>query len=208
MSQRLRILLGLSLVIGVSLACSIGDAAPLPTAEPTASTTPTIVSPTQVQIAVPTAIPTVASESLPTDTATPTLAFTLIPTLIPASTATVLIPTHTPIHTSKPRLITATATRKPVSAGPLTINYETVGIKRGLDNQSVLTFKVVAAGGAGGYNYYHDDQKQAGAIFAVPGICGYPFVHTIKVTSADGQTATLPYFINGLCPSSTPTPEM
>jgi hypothetical protein len=204
MPQRLRTLLGLSLLIGASLACSIGgDTAPASTAEPTAAaTTPTSVSPTQVQIAVPTAIPTAASESLPTDTATPTLTFTLIPTLTPTPAATVLTSTHT----SKPKLTTATATGRPVSAGPLTISYEAVGIKRGLDNQSVLTLKVAAAGGAGGYTYYNDDQKQAGAIFDVPGICDHPFVHTIKVTSADGQTATLPYFINGLCPSPTPTP--
>jgi hypothetical protein len=186
MSQRMRILLGLSLLIVASLACSIGGG---PAAAPT--TTPTIVSPTQVQIAVPTAAPTVSGEVLPTDTATPTA--TLTPT-------TVLTPTHA----SKPR--PATATKKPVSTGPLTINYEVVGIASGPDNQAVLTLKVIATGGAVSYTYYNDDQKQAGATFDVPGSCGHPFVHTIKVTSADGQTATRPYFIGGLCPSPTPTP--
>jgi hypothetical protein len=188
MLQRMRILLGLSLLIVASLACSIGgNMAAAPT------TTPTIVSPTQVQVVVPTAMPTVSGEVLPTDTATS------MATLTP--TATVLTPTRT----SKPR--PATATKKPVNTGPLTINYEAVGITGSPDNQAVLTLKVIATGGAGGYTYYHDDQKQAGATFDVPGICGHPFVHTLKVTSADGQTATLPYFIGGLCPSPTPTPK-
>jgi hypothetical protein len=192
MSQRLRTLLGLSLLIGASLACSIGgDAVPAPTVEPAAvPTTPTNDPPTKVQIAAPTAMPTGADEALPTGTATPTL--TLTPT------TTVLTPTHT----SKPR--SATATRKPVSTEPLTIDYKAVGIKRSSDDQAVLTLKVVATGGAGGYTYYHDNQKQAGAIFEVPGSCGRPFTHTLKVTSADGQTATLPYQEKGLCPSSTP----
>lgn len=194
MSQRLRTLLGLSLLIGASLACSIGgDPVPAPTAEPAATptATPTNIPPTKVQIAVPAAVPTVAGEVLPTDTATPTLTLT----------ATVL----TPPRTSKPR--PATATKRPVSTGPLTINYEAVGINRGPDSQSVLTLKVIATGGAGGYTYYNDDQKQAGATFDVPGSCGHPFVHTLKVTSADGQTATLPYFVGGQCPSPTPTPN-
>jgi hypothetical protein len=138
---------------------------------------------------VPTAVLTVAGEVLPTDTATPTATLT---------------PTPTPTKTSKPRPATAMATKKPVSTGPLTIRYEAVGITNGPDNQAVLTLKVIATGGAGGYTYYHDDQKQAGATFDVPGRCGKPFNHTLKVTSADGQNATLKYSERGLCPTPTP----
>jgi len=200
MSRRLTLILALSGLIFTSLACSLAgpEASPAPSqpaAQPTTAvptTQPTAVLPTKVQIEIPTAAPTIAGEVLPTDTATPS------PT--PTSTATATA-------TQKPKSATATATKKPVSAGPLTIAYERVSIKRNPNNQAVLTLKVIATGGGGGYTYYHDDQKQVGATFDVPGSCGRPFVHTIKVTSADGQSAAAQYFLPGDCPTPTPTPK-
>ena len=200
MSRRFTLILALSGLIVTGLACSLAgpDSTPAPAetlptptiAAPTAQ--PTAIPPTKVQIEIPTAAPTIAGEVLPTDTATSA------PT--PTTTAT-------PTPTQKPQQATATATKKPVSTGPLTINYERVTIKRNPNNQAVLTLKITATGGGGGYAYYHDDQKQAGATFDVPGSCGRPFVHTIKVTSADGQTVAAQYFIAGDCPTPTPTPK-
>ena len=45
---------------------------------------------------------------------------------------------------------------------------------------------------------------QPSATFNIAGRCGKPFVHTIKVTSGDGQTLAVPYHINGICPTPTP----
>lgn len=200
MSRRFTLLLVLGGLILTTLACSLAGpeaapppvkSAPSPTvAAPTAQ--PTALPPTQVQIEIPTAAPTVAGEVLPTDTAT--------------STATPTV-TATATSTPKPSQATATPTKKPANAGPLTVEYQAVEIKRNPNNQAVMTLKVTARGGGGGYVYYHDDQKQAGATFDVLGSCGRPFTHTIKVTSADGQTAIAKYFIAGDCPTPTPTPK-
>jgi hypothetical protein len=205
MSRRFTLIFALSCLIFTGLACSLAgpEAAPAP-AQPTptpttaapATTQPAAIPPTKVQIEVPTAMPTIAGEVLPTDTATAS------PT--PTSTATA---TATATATQKPKPATATPTKKPVSAGPLAIAYEVVAIKRNPDNQAVMTLKVIATGGAGGYTYYHDDQKQAGATFDVLGSCGKPFVHTLKVTSADGQTVAVSYFKAGDCPPPTATPK-
>jgi outer membrane biosynthesis protein TonB len=210
MSRRFTLMiLALSCLVFTGLACSLAGPESAPAAvEPTsmppavapATAQPAAVPPTKVQIEIPTTMPTVAGEVLPTDTLTPTPT----PTSTPTGTPTL---TTTPTNTLKPKPATATPTKKPVSAGPLTIDREVVTIKRNPGDQAVLTLKVIATGGGGGYIYYNDDQKQAGAIFDVPGSCGKPFVHTIKVTSADGQTATLPYFIAGQCPAPSPTPK-
>ena len=211
MSRRFTLILALSCLIFTGLACALSGpestpAAVAPTLTPPAAapatTQPAAVPPTKVQIEIPTAMSTVAGEVVPTDTLTPTPTSTSTGT--PTGTPTV---TATPTSTVKPKPATATPTKIPVSTGPLTIDREIVTIKRNPGDQAVLTLKVIATGGAGGYVYYNDDQKQAGAIFDVPGSCGRPFVHTIKVTSADGQTATLPYFIAGQCPAPTSTPK-
>lgn len=200
MSRRFTLILTLSGLIFTSLACSLAgpEASPAP-AQPAApsitaapASEPTAIPPTKVQIEIPTAAPTIAGEVLPTDTAT------LSPT--PTSTATATA-------TQKPKSATATATKKPVSTGPLTISYEYLSIKRNPNNQAVLMIKVIATGGGGGYTYYHDDLKQTGAVFDVLGTCGKKFTHTLKVTSADGQTATVGYSRAGDCPTPTPTPK-
>jgi hypothetical protein len=202
MSRRVTLILALSCLIFTGLACSLAGPENAPAAvQPSLTSAPAMPATTQsptatstkVQIEIPTVMSTVAGEVLPTDTATST----------PTPTPTV----PTPTNTSTPRPPTATSTKKPVSSGPLTISYEVVVIKRNPGDQAVLTLKVIATGGAGGYTYYNDDLKQTGATFDVLGGCGKPFVHTLKVTSADGQTATLPYFIAGKCPVPTPTPK-
>lgn len=150
------------------------------------------------------------SEAAPTNapanseaSATPTLPATVTQTSIPAAT---LIPINpaAPTATKRPTVLT---TRKPTSSGPLAFTYDVIGIRRLPDNSAIMTLRVNAAGGSGRYTYYHDDSKQAGATFDVPGHCGKPFVHTLKVTSTDGQSVAQPYFINGVCPTPTPTPK-
>ena len=183
-------LIGLFLVV-VSAACSSGGPAPQaapPTAtaavQPTATLPP--LSPTQTPLA-PTDPPTASPTETPTETPRPT------------DTAT---PTATVTPTPKPRLpVTA---RPRVTAAPLTISYEVVEIKRDQGEQATLMLKVNATGGGGSYRYYHDDIAQSGALFKVAGVCGKPFVHTIKVSAANGETVALPYHVSGICPTPTP----
>jgi hypothetical protein len=202
MSQRQSLVLAVLLLTLTTLACSIGG--PAAQTEPISATpteTPTAMpAPTEVQLATfppitpstepPTLLPAApTAEQLtqqPSDTPTPTVTATLTRTLKPASSAT----------------------RKPtVSAGPLTANYEVVEIKRLPNDDAALVLRVIATGGGGGYRYYNDNIQQAGATFEVPGKCGKPFVHTIKVTSADGQSVSLQYFVGGQCPTPTATPK-
>jgi len=179
MSKRLSLSIGLVMLIVASMACSFAGATAEPTAVPP-TTAPPSPPPINTLPAVatfpPIAPPTVAGEELPTDTATPTA-------------------TETPQPS-------AGATAKPnvASSGPLSVRYEVVKIKRSPDDQAVMTLRVIATGGAGGYRYFHDNIRQAGATFDVLGRCGKPFVHTIKVTSASGESVAVPYFEAGTCP--------
>jgi hypothetical protein len=84
------------------------------------------------------------------------------------------------------------------------VTYEVAQIIRKPGDEATLVLKVYATGGSGGYRYYHDDIQQPNATFNIPGRCGKPFVHTIKVTSGDGQTVALPYHVGGVCPTPTP----
>ena len=178
-------------LIGVSAtvlaACSSGG--PIPQAAPPTATveglpTATLppLSPTQPPLA-PTDPPTESPTEtpLPTDTSTPTATVTPTP---------------------KPRV--AGTVRPRVTAAPLVISYEVVEIKRDQGEQATLMLKVNATGGGGAYRYYHDDIVQPGALFKVAGICGKPFVHTIKVSAANGETVSLPYHVGGRCPTPTP----
>jgi hypothetical protein len=179
MSKRLSLSIGLVMLIAASMACSFAGTATEPTAVPP-TTAPPSPPPINTLPAVatfpPIAPPTVAGEVLPTDTTTPTA-------------------TETPQPS-------AGATAKPnvASSGPLSVRYEVVKIKRSPDDQAVMTLRVIATGGGGGYQYFHDNIKQAGATFDVLGRCGKPFVHTIKVKSASGESVAVPYFEAGTCP--------
>ena len=112
-------------------------------------------------------------------------------------------PTATLTRTPRPRSTAATV-RPRNTATPLNVTYEVVEIKRKSGDEATLTLKVYATGGSGGYRYYHDDIQQPGATFNIAGTCGKPFVHTIKVTSGDGQTVAVPYHVSGVCPTPTP----
>ena len=100
--------------------------------------------------------------------------------------------------------MTAATVRPRNTATPLSVSYEVVEIKRRPGDEATLVMKVYASGGSGSYRYYHDDIQQPNATFNIPGRCGKPFVHTIKVAAGDGQTVALPYHVNGVCPTPTP----
>jgi hypothetical protein len=179
-------LIGLFLVVALA-ACSSGG--PTPQAAPptaTAGVAPTAtlppLSPTQTPLA-----PTDPPTESPTETP------------LPADPAT---PTATATPTPRPRL--SGTVRPRVTAAPLAVSYDVVEIKRDQGEQAILMLKVNAMGGGGGYRYYHDDIVQPGALFKVAGMCGKPFVHTIKVSAANGETVSLPYHVAGLCPTPTP----
>ena len=201
MSKRLPLWIALALLGDAGLACTLaGDAAssmkPLPTnaatpqpvdTQPVVATFPPLTSPppeATAGAAVSPAAPVTTERAA--DTATPT-ATTTVPSSAPTSKPTAA-------HTPKPAATTA----------PLSFEYEVVSIKRNPGEQAVMTLHVIAQGGAGGYKYYHDDIQQAGATFDVLGTCGKPFVHTIKVTSVDGQTVSKSYHVQGICPTPTP----
>ena len=215
MSKRLALMPGWILLIGVSIACALASSATdTPVPPPTGTTTP---EPTNTQPVVATfgATPQVVNSTLVitvavTDTPTPTGTAPLTNAATPTPTDT---STPTPTATTGP---TKTATKpKPTTSvpkptatnAPLSINYEVQNTKRNPGNQAVITLHVIATGGSGGYKYYNDDVLQPGATFEVPGTCGSPLTHTLKVTSADGQSVSKLYFEQANCPTSTPTPK-
>lgn len=186
------------LLLATLLACSLGGPAPQAAPPPAVTATVPAGQPTlTLPPAGPTQPPAVSADQ-PTATTEPA-APPSTDTIAPTATT----PTATATRTPKPRAVVVTVQRR-VTAAPLTVNYEVVEIKRDEGDEATLTLKVIATGGGGGYRYYHDDIAQSGAIFKVPGRCGKPFVHTIKVTAANGQSVALPYHVNGHCPTPTP----
>ncbi len=186
MPTRMSLTIALTILIAASLACSLAGptmpaATPPPTAPPSPTPEPASTKPplaTFPSVAPPAASPTTAGDTGATDTPTPT-------------------PSPSPSPTTK----ASSATKlPPASSGPLSIKYEVLSITRQPNDQAVLKLKVTATGGGGRYRYYHDDILQSGPIFEVVGLCNKPFVHTLKVTSADGQSVRLPYFEQGKCP--------
>ena len=203
MSKRLALMLGWILLIGVSMACALASSATdTPAPAPTSTLTP---QPANTQ-------PVVATFGPTAQVVTNTIIITVSVTDTPTPTSPVpLTNTATPTATPKP---TKAATKpKPTTRVPppvatnaaLSISYEVVGIQRNPGNQAVMTLHVIATGGGDGYKYYNDDVLQAGATFDVPGTCGSPLTHTLKVTSADGQSVAKVYFEQANCPSPTPT---
>jgi len=186
MLRRSVLWLAIFALIAVTSACSPGN--PQPPAVP-----PTTAG--ELQAAPPTnTLPPAAPTNTPAQTA---------PTAEPPQPTETSAPTATPTRTPRPRLTPATV-RPRSTATPLNVSYEVAEIKREPGERAVLVLKVYATGGSGGYRYYHDDIQQPSATFNIPGTCGKPFVHTIKVTSGDGQTVAVPYHVNGVCPTPTP----
>jgi hypothetical protein len=187
-----RRLLWLVLVVLLVIASACSSSNPQsPAAPPTA----TAGSPSTVSTAT-------LAPAAPTNTTAPTEFAPTAESPQPTETAS---PTVTPTQTPKPR-VSAGTVRPRQTAAPLNVTYQVIEIKRTSDIHATLVLKVIPTGGSGGYRYYHDDIQQPNATFNIAGTCGKPFVHTIKVTSGDGQTVALPYHVNGVCPTPTPTP--
>ena len=127
-----------------------------------------------------------------------------MPTVKPPQPTETSAPTATLTRTPRPRATAATARPRNTATTSLALTYEVVEVKRKPGDEAALILKVYASGGSGGYRYYHDDIQQPGANFNIPGRCGKPFVHTIKVTSGDGQSVAVPYHVSGVCPTPTP----
>jgi len=207
MSKRLALILGGILLIGAGMACALANSAtdtPVPPPTGTATPQPTNTQPVvatfgpTVQVVTNTSVITVSVTDTPTGTASLTNADTPTPTNTPTPTAT--------LGPTKPKPTTSVS--KPAATNaPLSINYEVLSTKRNPGNQAVLTLHVIATGGSGSYQYYNDNVLQPGATFEVPGTCGSPLTHTLKVTSADGQSVSKIYFEQANCPTSTPTPK-
>jgi len=178
-------------LIAILVACS--SSSPNPQAAPPSATA-------GVQPTTTATLPSLSSTPPPMPTDTPTEA--LPPTASATRTATATA-TVTSTQTPKPRLPVATV-RPRVTAAPLTVSYDVVEIKRESGEQATLMLKVNATGGGGSYRYYHDDIAQSGPLFKVAGVCGKPFVHTIKISAANGETVLLPYHVSGVCPTPTP----
>lgn len=180
------------LILSAALtACSSNDPAP-PVAPPTATGRSQSAPPTST-------LPPAAPTDTPASPAPTEVASTTEP-LPPIETDG---PTATPTSTPRPRSSAATV-RPRQTATPLNVSYEVAEIKRLPGDEATLVLKVHATGGSGGYRYYHDDIQQSSATFNIDGRCGKPFVHTIKVTTGDGQTVALPYHVSGACPTPTP----
>jgi hypothetical protein len=178
----------LIVVLVIAAACSSNNPAPQ-VVPPTATTGPQSAPPTNT-------LPPAA----PTNTPAPPAPTEVAPAVEPLQPTATAAPTATLIQTIKPR-----ATARPRNtAAPLNVTYEVTEIKRKPGDEATLVLKVYATGGSGGYRYYHDDIQQPQATFNIPGRCGKPFVHTIKVTTGDGQTVAVPYHVNGVCPTPTP----
>ncbi len=191
MFRRSSLWLVVFVVMATLVACSSSN--PQPQAVPPTATGSSQPVPQPVATGT---LPPVATTNAPTPTE-------IAPTIEPSPPTETSTPTATPTLTPSPRPPVSTV-RPRQTAAPLNVSYEVVEIKRGLDDQAILVLKVIATGGSGGYRYYHDDIQQSGATFNIAGTCGKPFVHTIKVTSGDGQTVALPYLVPGVCPTPTP----
>jgi len=182
--------LAVFVLIALVAACSPGGPPPQ-TAPPaaTAGTQPALTN------TLPPAAPTdTPAQPAPTESA---------PTVEPPQPAETSAPTSTPTRTPRPRATAATV-RPRNTAASLAVTYEVVEVKRKPGDEATLILKVYATGGSAGYRYYHDDIQQPNATFNIAGTCGKPFVHTIMVTSGDGQTVAMPYHVNGVCPTPTP----
>ena len=181
----------LVLLLVIASACSPSNPQPQ-TAPPTATAGAQAAPPTST---LPPGAPTnTPAQPSPTETA---------PAAEPSQPTETSAPTAALTITPKPRGTVATA-RPRNTTTPLNVSYQVIEIKRNPGDEATLVLKVSATGGSGGYRYYHDDIRQPGATFNIPGRCGKPFVHTIKVISGDGQTVALPYHEAGVCPTPTP----
>jgi hypothetical protein len=126
---------------------------------------------------------------------------TLMPTLPPIAPGTAAIPTRQPATltpviraslapTPTATLAEATATRKPVSSGPLDFTIGIVGCRPDASREGgvILTLRFDASGGNGVYTYYRENQRVE-RTFERPATKGTAVIDSYRVESGDGQKA-------------------
>jgi hypothetical protein len=132
-----------------------------------------------------------------------------------------LLPTFTPIAgptlaatlTARPTAVGPAATATPpaaataIVAGPLQFTYE-IDWRFATDNPFLVIARVTlhAQGGNGIYTYYHDDIRQAGALFEFNWVACRPKPGSLRVDSSDGQSVRQDYYQDTPCPTPTPVP--
>ncbi len=120
-------------------------------------------------------------------------------------------PTRTPDPFATPTAVlmrvtgteTPTPTLTPALGQPLVIHYvEPALIQRdpSRPNGALVTVRIVFSGGAPPYTFYHQDELQLTNPFEVLSSCAASLVATVRVDSADGQSASQGYFVSVTCP--------
>jgi hypothetical protein len=203
-----------AVLVTAALACNVPSAGqatlappPTPASGPAGST---IITPTVTVVA-----PSTAPALLPTNTAAAATAEA------PALSTPALLPTFTPIAgptlaaTLAPQptagVPAATATARPTATprvqGPLRFTYD-FNWRFAPDNPFLVIARVTlhAQGGSGVYTYYHDDIRQAGAIFEFNWVACRPKPGSLRVDSTDGQSVRQDYYQEAPCPTPTPVP--
>jgi len=137
----------------------------------------------------------------------PTSSGIVFPTETPLG---VFPPTRTPDPFATPTLSardtetpTPTHTATPAAGEPLVIHYvEPVEVRHdpSRPNGALVTLRIVFSGGAPPYTFYHQDEVQLSHPFDVPSACSDSLVATVRVDSADGQSASQAYFVSVICP--------
>lgn len=162
-------------------ACNLPSLSPVRRFTPTPSRT----------LSVTTSAPAQTTPRPPTETPLGIFAPTGTPTLDLTETETA---TSTP---------TATSESSAPAGAPLTIaDVRLVGVRRdpARDNGAIATIEILFSGGAPPYTFTDENQFKPGNPFEVPATCAADLVHTATVSSADGQTASKPYFASINCP--------
>jgi hypothetical protein len=201
---RRTILLGL-LLLGPTLACNlpVGQVAtpspPSGTTSGPATSAPTLtIGPAEtLPFAVSSATPGAPDRSpRPTFTAiNPTLA----PTLAPSSTPR-------PRLTASPTPTAAGGTATADNGGPLSFDYNISWTLSAADPYvAVATVNIYPRGGGGDYEYYRDDLPVDGPTFQYRWVACRANPGSLRVDSADGQSARKDYFESPPCPTPTPT---
>ncbi len=127
---------------------------------------------------------------------------------LPGGTSLPLLPTLTraPTNTLPP-----TPTQKPVphgtppiTGGMLTISaVSLVSVQRDASrpNGAIAKIRIDFNGGKPPYTYYEENVRQSGNPVDALTACGATLIHTVRVDSADGQTASKPYYFASItCP--------
>jgi hypothetical protein len=110
-----------------------------------------------------------------------------IPTRQPPTLTPTIAASATPTPTAT--LITPTATRVPVSTGPLAFTISIVGCRLDPARQGgvILTIRFDATGGNGVYTYYREGEKVS-RTFDRPATKGTAVIDAYRVDSGDGQS--------------------